>query len=127
MPDLEYLEEKFACNPGIVFLGCHSAKFTNEKGSEKVRDAILKYDVRHPVINDDKMLVWKNFERRSWPGLLICNPRGVPILILSGEGHKQTLDLFLTVASSYYDDKLNYNETIPLVLEERNKNQKKQH
>ena len=88
LPDLEYLEEKYSNNSGIVFMGCHSAKFTNEKGHAKVRDAILKYDVRHPVINDDKMIIWHNFERRSWPSLLICNPRGVPIFILSGEGHR---------------------------------------
>ena len=117
LPDLEYLEEKYSQNPGIVFMGCHSAKFTNEKGAEKVRDAILKYDVRHPVINDDKMLIWRNFERRSWPSLLVCNPRGVPIIILSGEGHRDTLDLFLSVASEYYKNKISYKETIPLILE----------
>lgn len=76
-------------------MGCHSAKFTNEKGAEKVREAIMKYDVRHPVINDDKMLVWRIFERRCWPSLIIVNPRGVPILMLTGEGHRETLDLFL--------------------------------
>lgn len=53
-----------------------------------MREAILKYDVKHPVINDDKMLVWRNFERRSWPSLLVLNPKNVPILILTGEGHK---------------------------------------
>jgi hypothetical protein len=76
-------------------MGCHSAKFTNEKEAQKVRDAILKYEVRHPVINDDKMIVWRNMERRSWPSLMVLNPKGVPIMILSGEGHKQTLDLLL--------------------------------
>ena len=101
-------------------MGCHSAKFTNEKGAAKVRDAILKYDVRHPVVNDDKMLIWRNFERSSWPSLLICNPRGVPILILGGEGHRKTLDLFLTCASQYYKNKINYEPTIPFALEERN-------
>ena len=80
-------------------MGCHSAKFTNEKGAAKVRDAILKYDVRHPVVNDDKMLIWRNFERSSWPSVLIMNPRGVPIFILGGEGNRKTLDLFLTCAS----------------------------
>ena len=99
-------------------MGCHSAKFTNEKGASRVRDAVLKYDVRHPVINDDKMIVWRNFERKSWPSLLICNPRGVPVLILGGEGHRSTLDLFLTVAVDFYNKSLNYNETIPLMLEE---------
>lgn len=93
-------------------MGCHSAKFTNEKGSAKVRDAILKYDVRHPVINDDKMLVWRSFERRSWPSLVVVGPKGVPILILSGEGHRNTLDLFLSVAFDFYYDRINHKETI---------------
>ena len=84
-------------------MGCHSAKFTNEKESQKVRDAILKYNVQHPVINDVQMIVWRNFERRSWPSLLIVNPKGVPIFILSGEGHRQVLDLFLAVAYKHYE------------------------
>jgi len=113
LPDLEYLEDKFQNHKGIVFMGCHSAKFTNEKGPTKVRDAVLKYEVRHPVINDDKMMVWRNFERRSWPSLLVCGPSGVPIMILSGEGHKMVLDLFLSVAYNFYKDKLNHNDTIP--------------
>jgi hypothetical protein len=86
-----------------------------------VRDAILKYDVKHPVINDDKMLVWRNFERKSWPSLMVLNPRGVPVLILSGEGHKNTLDLFLMVAYKFYGEKLNKNDTIPVLLEENRK------
>ena len=88
LPDLEFLETKFKGENSIVFMGCHSAKFVNEKGPDKVRDAILKYEIKHPVINDDKMLVWRNFERRSWPGLVVLSPDMIPILILSGEGHR---------------------------------------
>lgn len=104
---MEYLEEKYQDHKGIVFMGCHSAKFTNEKGGEKVREAILKYEVRHPVINDDKMMVWRNFERKSWPSLVICSPLGVPIFILTGEGHRQTLDLFIQCAITFYKNKIN--------------------
>lgn len=99
-------------------MGCHSAKFTNEKGSSKVRDAILKYDVKHPVINDDKMLVWKNFERRSWPGIVMISPRGVPIMILNGEGYRDIMDLFLSIAFDFYYDRLNQVQTITIELEE---------
>ena len=52
LPDIEYLADKFQGYRGIVFMGCHSAKFTNEKVAGKVREAILKYDVKYPVIND---------------------------------------------------------------------------
>ena len=112
LPDIEYLENKFADEQAIVFMGCHSAKFLNEKGSAKVRDAILKYDVKHPVINDDKMIVWKNYERRSWPGLVVLNPKSVPILILSEEGHRNTLDIFLSIAYDFYYDLLDHTPTI---------------
>jgi hypothetical protein len=75
MPDLEYLEKKFAEERSIVLIGCHSAKFLNERGSAKVRDAVLKYEIKHPVINDDRMIVWRNYERRSWPSIVIVSPK----------------------------------------------------
>ena len=83
-----------------------------------MRDAILKYEIHHPVINDDKRICWRNFERKSWPGLVILSPTGVPLLILSGEGHRGILDLFLSVAYDFYYDKLNHEARIPWALEE---------
>lgn len=118
LPDIEFLEKKFEGEHSISFIGCHSAKFTNEKGSEKVRDAVLRYDVKHPVINDDKMMVWRNFERRSWPGLVIVSPRAVPIFILNGEGHCEVLDIFLSVAYDFYYDRLSHEPTIKWELEQ---------
>jgi len=123
LPDLEFLEQKFAGENAIVFMGCHSAKFVNEKGAEKVRDAILKYEIKHPVINDDKMLVWRSFERHSWPGLVVLSPNNVPILILSGEGHRQVLDLFLSVAYDFYYERLDHACTINWQPEERKANE----
>ena len=125
-PDLEFLEQKFAGEESMVFMGCHSAKFVNEKGAEKVRDAILKYEIKHPVINDDKMIVWRHFERKSWPGLIVLSPRAVPILILSGEGHRQVLDIFLSVSYDFYYDKLNHKRTIQWLPEEQKENEIKE-
>ena len=125
IPDLEFLQNKFKGENSIVFMGSHSAKFVNEKGPDKVRDAILKYDIKHPVINDDKMIVWKNFERRSWPGLVVLSPELIPILILSGEGHRQVLDIFLSVAYDFYYERLSHKDTIRYILEEKKEVEKK--
>lgn len=119
LPDLEYLEKKFVDENSIVFLGCHSAKFLNEKSATKVRDACLKYEIKHPVINDDKMIVWRNYERRSWPSYVILSPKTqAPILILSGEGMRQVLDLFISVAYDFYFDNLNHHKTFNILPEE---------
>lgn len=58
LPDIESLEEKYKDEHSVVFIGVHSGKFRNEKDSSKVRDAVLKYEVKHAVINDNKMIVW---------------------------------------------------------------------
>lgn len=87
LPDLEYLENKFKAENSITFIGCHSAKFLNERDQDKVRDAVLKYEIKHPVINDDKMIVWRNYERKSWPSQFIISPKSqIPIFIIHGEG-----------------------------------------
>jgi len=78
-----------------------------------VRDAVLKYEIKHPVINDDKMIVWKNFERRSWPSQVLVSPKTqIPILIVNGENQRQVLDLFISVAYDFYFESLNHKETI---------------
>lgn len=77
-----------------------------------MRDAILRYEVKHPVINDDRMLVWRSMERKSWPSIMIISPKGVPILIINGEGYRDVLDLFISIAFDYYYDKMNHKPTI---------------
>ena len=39
----------FVCGPQLTVVGVHSAKFDNEKDSGAIRNAILRYDVTHPV------------------------------------------------------------------------------
>jgi hypothetical protein len=70
------------------------------------------------VINDDKMIVWRDFERKSWPGIVVVSPRGVPILILNGEGYRDCMDIFLSIAFDFYYDKMNHQSTFKIELEE---------
>jgi len=43
LPDLARLEKKYANQ--LVVIGVHSAKFENEKNSESIRKAILRYEI----------------------------------------------------------------------------------
>src|SRR3569623_934250 len=52
LPDLARLEKKY--EKELVVIGCHSAKFENEKDGESIRKAILRYQIGHPVVNDSK-------------------------------------------------------------------------
>jgi DNA-binding beta-propeller fold protein YncE len=90
LPDLAKLEAKY---PGVlVVIGVHSPKFENEKKTESIRKAVLRYEVKHPVINDADHKIWKRYGVESWPTLLLFDPDGNYYGEVSGEGVYDVLD-----------------------------------
>ena len=93
LPDLKYLEQKYPDE--LVVIGCHSAKFDNEKDTEAIRRAIVRYEIEHPVINDSEMIVWRKMGARSWPTLILIDPEGNYCGYVSGEGNRELLDVIV--------------------------------
>ncbi len=114
LPDLKFLEEKYPNQ--IVVIGVHSAKFDNEKDSKNIRDAILRYDIQHPVVNDSEMIIWRKFGTRAWPTLAIVDPEGKFAGAQSGEGHRELFDAIIAQLIKYHRWKGTLDET-PLVFE----------
>src|SRR5579872_4993058 len=50
LPELQKLEERFPDE--LVVIGVHSSKFTAESELFNVRQAVMRHDIRHPVVND---------------------------------------------------------------------------
>jgi thiol-disulfide isomerase/thioredoxin len=90
LPDLAKLEKKYPNQ--LVVIGVHSAKFENEKKSENIRKAILRYEIHHPVVNDANMRIWRTYGVRSWPTLALIDPEGYYLGHASGEGNYELLD-----------------------------------
>jgi sugar lactone lactonase YvrE len=84
MPDLARLEKKYG--DALVVVGVHSAKFPTEKGTENIRQAILRYGISHPVVNDANFEVWDAYTARAWPTLVLVDTRGKVVGQRSGEG-----------------------------------------
>ncbi|MCA9116391.1 MAG: redoxin domain-containing protein [Planctomycetaceae bacterium] len=109
LPDLKFLEEKYARE--IVVIGVHSAKFDNEKESGNIRRAIQRYEIAHPVINDAEMTVWRKFGARAWPTLVLLDPEGYYCGYISGEGNRELLDVVLGKLIAYHRAKGTLDET----------------
>ncbi|WYL96893.1 MAG: thioredoxin-like domain-containing protein [Gloeotrichia echinulata IR180] len=90
LPDLKYLEQKY--KDSLTVIGVHSAKFDNEKETENIRQAILRYDIEHPVLVDRDFRVWQEYAVRAWPTLMVIDPEGYVIGYFSGEGKRDVLD-----------------------------------
>jgi sugar lactone lactonase YvrE len=90
LPDLARLEKKYPNE--LVVIGVHTAKFENEKNTESIRKAILRYEISHPVVNDAEQRIWETFGSRSWPTICLIDPEGYLVARGSGEGLYEALD-----------------------------------
>ena len=90
LPDLKRLERKYANE--LVVIGVHSAKFFTEQETENVRQAILRYEIEHPVVNDNQMVIWSQYAVRAWPTLVLIDPQGKIVGYHSGEGIYEIFD-----------------------------------
>ncbi|MCL7028124.1 hypothetical protein MKW94_020339 [Papaver nudicaule] len=120
LPDLDYLEKKYKDQPFTV-VGVHSAKFDNEKDLEAIRNAVLRYDITHPVVNDGDMYLWRELGVSSWPTFAIVSPNGKLLAQIAGEGRRKDLDDLVEAALLFYGEKKLLDSTpVPLSLEKDN-------
>jgi len=114
IPDLKKLEKKYANE--LVVVGVHSAKFTNEKEAENIREAILRYEIEHAVVNDKDFQIWNAYGANSWPTLVVIDHLGGYVGSVSGEGHFEAIDKAISGLIADAKDKLN-RTPITLALE----------
>ena len=84
VPTLEKLEETYKGRP-VAIIGVHSAKFENEKDPKNISEAIGRYGIRHPVVVDRDMRIWKEYGVNAWPTVVVIDPQGRIIYKRSGE------------------------------------------
>jgi DNA-binding beta-propeller fold protein YncE len=108
LPDLEKLEKKYANE--LVVIGVHSPKFENEKDTNSIRKAILRYEIAHPVVNDANHAIWNRYHVRSWPTFVLIDPEGKYVGRTSGEGNLEVLDRAIAVQIKKHKAKGTLNE-----------------
>lgn len=83
VPTLKRIEKKFP--DSVVVVGVHSPKFSGEKVTENLEQAIYRYEIEHPVVHDTDFTIWKNYAIRAWPTLVLVGPDGYILGQFSGE------------------------------------------
>ena len=63
LPELKKLEKQYPNE--LVVIGVHSAKFDTEKDTDNIREAILRYEIEHPVVNDADHEIWDDLRRQQ--------------------------------------------------------------
>jgi thiol-disulfide isomerase/thioredoxin/sugar lactone lactonase YvrE len=100
IPTLRRVEEKFP--EQVVVIGVHSPKFANEKNAASVRDAISRYQIRHPIIHDPQMSIWRSYGVQAWPTLIVIGADGDVVGKVPGEPDPdRLLDAIENLAKNY--------------------------
>ncbi|WP_394432232.1 NHL domain-containing thioredoxin family protein [Streptomyces sp. SGAir0957] len=89
LDELRELEEQH--RDTLVIIGVHSPKFVHEAEHAAVVDAVERYGVEHPVLDDPELATWKQYAVRAWPTLVVIDPEGYVVAQHAGEGHAHAI------------------------------------
>ncbi|MET9294426.1 NHL domain-containing thioredoxin family protein [Streptomyces sp. NPDC003077] len=90
LDELRELEERH--RDTVVIVGVHSPKFVHEAEHQAVVDAVERYEVEHPVLDDPELATWKQYAVRAWPTLVVIDPEGYVVAQHAGEGHAHAIE-----------------------------------
>jgi hypothetical protein len=86
---LRRLREQFPNE--LVVVGVHSAKFPSEQLTANIREAVMRHDIRHPVVNDAGFEIWSQYTVRAWPTIVLVDAQGYYVGSESGEIQAEAL------------------------------------
>lgn len=84
-PYLNAWHNKYA-DEGLVILGLHSPEFDFEKDPANVQDAIDRFGIEYPVIQDNEFGTWRAYQNRYWPRKYLIDIDGFIVYDHIGEG-----------------------------------------
>ncbi|WP_329012955.1 thioredoxin-like domain-containing protein [Streptomyces sp. NBC_01601] len=103
LDELRELEEKH--RDTVVVIGVHSPKFVHEAEHQAVVDAVERYGVEHPVLDDPELATWKQYAVRAWPTLVVIDPEGYVVAQHAGEGHVHAIERLVAELEAEHEAK----------------------
>jgi cytochrome c biogenesis protein CcdA/thiol-disulfide isomerase/thioredoxin len=71
---------------GLTVIGVHSPEFAFEKDAGNVADAIDRYGIGYPVVQDNDLGTWNAFGNQYWPAKYLIDAKGELRYAHFGEG-----------------------------------------
>jgi hypothetical protein len=88
LPYLQAWHERYA-EHGLRVIGVHSPGYSFGRDHDTVARAAERLEVRHPVVLDPDLAIWRLYGNMGWPGRYLFDRRGLLRFIHYGEGEYQ--------------------------------------
>lgn len=79
----------------IAIIGVSSGKFIAERETPRIREAALRLDNLHPIVNDRQFRIWRSYAVRAWPTIVAIDPTGYVVGSHAGEFTSEMLEPFV--------------------------------
>ena len=78
----------------VVVIGVQSGKYHAERVTSRIRDASIRLDAIHPVLNDRQFRTWRSYAVSAWPTLVAIDTAGYVVGTHAGEFTAEALFSF---------------------------------
>ena len=85
IPYIKAWYDKYA-DKGLLIIGIHTPEFEFEKDIGNVKQAVVKSDIKFPVVLDNDEQNWRAFENHYWPRFYLADSDGYIRYDHIGEG-----------------------------------------
>jgi hypothetical protein len=85
LPYLQAWDERYR-DLGLRVIGVHSPGYSFGRDRDVVARAVESLEVRHPVVLDPDLVIWRLYGNMGWPGRYLFDRRGLLRYIHYGEG-----------------------------------------
>lgn len=61
---------------GFEVIGVHSPEFAFEQDKRNVESAISRFNIKYPVVQDNKLNIWNSYNNEYWPAEYLIDAKG---------------------------------------------------
>ena len=77
---------------GLRVIGVHSPEFAFEKDTNNVLAAIKRFNIKYPVVQDNKLDIWNAYNNQYWPAEYLIDAKGNIRRVDFGEGQYDQME-----------------------------------
>jgi thiol-disulfide isomerase/thioredoxin len=99
VPRVRALYEKYS-REGLVVIGVHTPRTSDEKELPKLRDAVKKMGIRYPVVVDNNQKIFADYRCDLWPTQFVIDRKGFIRLSHGGVGRYAEIEEAIQAALS---------------------------
>jgi len=97
--ELKALQKKYPRE--LVIVGIHSPKYPVQRYTDNVKEAVIRYSLDYPVVNDASLRIWRDYDIHAWPTVILIDPEGKIVHKQIGENIYPAVDKELRTRISH--------------------------